>query len=62
MANFADAPIRKVNVNLFTADIEYLKMRYQQGYTTVIRLIIKRAVKAMKEDEHNQRASRQAGS
>jgi hypothetical protein len=51
-----EAPLTKVTLNLFTADVEYLKQKYPIGYTEIIRDEVKAFVSALKsEDKHYER-------
>jgi len=46
-----EAPLTKVTLNLFTADVEYLKDKFPIGYTEVIRDEIKQFVKTLRQEE-----------
>ena len=53
-----EAPLTKVTLNLFTADVEYLKGKYPIGYTEVIRDEIKALVAEMKREEKHRERNR----
>jgi hypothetical protein len=51
-----EAPLTKVTLNLFTADVDYLKEKYPIGYTEIIRDQIKAFVMHLKlEDKYRER-------
>jgi hypothetical protein len=49
-------PITKVTLNLYSKDVEWFKDRYPQGYTEVIREVVRqhRIYKETYEDERDQ--------
>ena len=42
----AEEPLTKVTLNLFTADLDYIKRTYGQGWSTLLRELIREAVNA----------------
>jgi len=55
MANFADAPLLKVTLNLYAKDVKWFKNRFGQGYTKDLRDTIHDIVKEAKRHERTQR-------
>ena len=53
-----EAPLTKVTLNLFTADVEYLKDVYPIGYTEVIRDEIKHFVIYLRQKEQDRERNR----
>jgi hypothetical protein len=54
MVNQADEPLKKVTLNLFESDVEYLQRLYGQGYTSEIRSIIRLSVLELKLGEDHE--------
>jgi hypothetical protein len=51
-----EAPLTKITLNLFTADVEYLKRKFPIGYTEIIRDEVRAFVTILKqEDKHHER-------
>jgi hypothetical protein len=50
------APITKITLNLYTRDVEWFRKKYPQGYTEVIREVVRmhREYKETYEDERDQ--------
>ncbi len=48
----ASEPLRKVTLNLFEADVEWLQARYNWGMSEVIRKAVRRYIKQIKEEEN----------
>jgi hypothetical protein len=48
----AEEPITKVTLNLFDRDIERMKHMYGNGWTTVIRALVRRHLIEMKAEVH----------
>lgn len=47
----ANEPLRKVTLNLFDADMEWLQKRYGYGVSEVIRNQVRKYVKQIKDEE-----------
>lgn len=47
-----DAPLTKITLNLYTADVTYLQSRFISGYTEEIRKIVRMWVREDKENRH----------
>jgi hypothetical protein len=46
-----EAPLTKITLNLFTADVEYLRKKFPIGYTEVIRDEVRTFVYALKSED-----------
>jgi len=44
-------PITKVTLNLYSSDVEWLKKKFRQGYTEMIREILRRSIREAKAKE-----------
>lgn len=51
MSNFAEEPLTKVTLNLFSKDVEFLQRHYGQGYSVEIRKMVRRKVSEIKRGE-----------
>ena len=50
MANLAPEPITRLNINLYTTDIEYLKLHLGHGWTTQVRELIREYTLALRAE------------
>lgn len=51
MSNFAEEPLTKVTLNLFSKDVKFLQEHFGQGYSVEIRKIVRKKVMEMKRGE-----------
>ena len=46
----AEAPLKKITINIFHSDYVFLSERYGQGYQELVRKFIQEKCKELKED------------
>lgn len=51
MANYAEEPLTKVTVNLFTKDVEYLRERAPERWSLLLRRIVRAYINNAKHIE-----------
>lgn len=49
MSRQAEAPLKKITINIFHSDYIYLTMRYGTGYQELVRKFIEEKVKELKD-------------
>ena len=57
MVNQAEEPLLKVTLNLFKADVDYLKDYFGSGYTEYIRNIVRSHCKTLDQLVRNEKAT-----
>lgn len=49
MSNYAEEPLLKVTVNLFAADVEWLKLHAQHNWSELLRQLLRAKIKEVDE-------------
>jgi hypothetical protein len=50
MSNFADQPLKKITINIFESDYQFLIERYGSGYQLLVRKFIQEKCREMKDE------------
>ena len=47
----SDEPLHKTLINLYKTDVDYMKKKWGQGWSTIVRELIRSHIKALKYEE-----------